>query len=122
MDNPKHPNFGKGRDENLAYLEAQASKLHGRDNALGSLLRERRSTHGDWIAQSATAEEIFQIIMARNPELSFSQVQALHMICTKLSRIACGNPDEPDHWRDIAGYATLAADAIPVPTEANVAE
>jgi hypothetical protein len=25
----------------------------------------------------------------------------------KMSRILCGNPNEPDHWRDIAGYATL---------------
>lgn len=120
-DTTKHPNFGKGRDENLAYLEAQSSKLHGRDNALGSLLRERGSTHGDWVAQSATAEVLFQTIMAREPDLSASQVQAVHMICTKLSRIACGDPDEVDHWRDIAGYATLAADAIPVPTEATSA-
>jgi hypothetical protein len=114
LDNAKHPNFGKGRDENLAALDAAASKLHGRNNALGGLLRERRSTHGDWIAQSATAEILFQTIMVREPELSASQKQAIHMICTKLSRIACGDPDEVDHWRDIAGYAALAADAIPV--------
>lgn len=120
-DTTKHPNFGRGRDENLAYLEAQTSKLHGRDDALGSLLRERGSTHGDWVAQSATAETLYQVLMSRAGDLSSSQAQAIHMICTKLSRIACGNPDERDHWRDIAGYATLAADAIPVPTEATTA-
>jgi hypothetical protein len=30
------------------------------------------------------------------------------MICVKLARIACGDATERDHWRDIAGYATLA--------------
>jgi Domain of unknown function (DUF6378) len=113
LDNEKHPNFGKGRDENLAVLEAAAAKLHGKDNALGSLLKTRGSTHGDWIAQSATSESLYATLMSRNPDLSSSQVQAIHMICTKLSRIVCGNPDEPDHWRDIAGYATLAMNAIP---------
>jgi len=33
--------------------------------------------------------------------------QSLAMIALKLSRILCGDPQEPDHWRDIAGYATL---------------
>ena len=30
------------------------------------------------------------------------------MILHKVARIMAGNPKEADHWRDIAGYATLA--------------
>jgi hypothetical protein len=40
------------------------------------------------------------------------QKEAIEMICHKLGRILCGNPDTPDHWLDIAGYATLAHDLI----------
>ncbi len=30
------------------------------------------------------------------------------MICLKISRIVTGDPEHPDNWHDIAGYATLA--------------
>lgn len=33
--------------------------------------------------------------------------EALAMIATKIARIVNGNSDDPDHWRDIAGYAEL---------------
>ena len=31
------------------------------------------------------------------------------MIAHKLGRICAGDPDFPDHYKDIAGYATLVA-------------
>jgi hypothetical protein len=34
------------------------------------------------------------------------QQEALHMICSKMSRIMC-NPNHKDSWHDIAGYALL---------------
>jgi hypothetical protein len=40
--------------------------------------------------------------------LSSTQLEALDMICSKLARIVCGDPNEPDHWHDIGGYAKLA--------------
>jgi hypothetical protein len=33
----------------------------------------------------------------------------LHQICVKMARINCGDPDFPDHFADIAGYADLTA-------------
>lgn len=33
--------------------------------------------------------------------------ESIDMILTKISRIVSGNPSEPDHWDDIAGYAFL---------------
>ena len=37
---------------------------------------------------------------------------ALDMIFHKLARIGCGNNREIDHWRDIAGYATLVENEL----------
>jgi len=33
--------------------------------------------------------------------------ESLEMIMHKVGRIVNGNPYEPDHWHDIAGYAQL---------------
>jgi hypothetical protein len=38
-------------------------------------------------------------------------MEALEMICTKIARILSGNPNDPDHWKDIAGYAELGGEA-----------
>lgn len=40
-------------------------------------------------------------------DMSFVQREALHMICSKLARIRCGDINKIDSWHDIAGYATL---------------
>ena len=40
-------------------------------------------------------------------DMSFVQREALHMICSKLARIRCGDVNKIDSWHDIAGYATL---------------
>jgi hypothetical protein len=34
------------------------------------------------------------------------------MILMKLARVIAGNPNEPDHWRDIAGYAELVVRSL----------
>ena len=44
--------------------------------------------------------------------LSPQQQEALEMICHKIARIVAGNPNFVDHWRDIAGYATLVANEL----------
>lgn len=44
--------------------------------------------------------------------LSFEQCEALDMIQHKIGRILSGNPNEPDHWHDIAGYATLVENIL----------
>jgi hypothetical protein len=40
------------------------------------------------------------------------QIEALHMICHKLGRIAAGDIDYADSWHDIAGYAKLVEDRL----------
>jgi hypothetical protein len=74
-------------------------------------LKERGRTHGDFTETAHVAQELKSLLYAaqsthngaRTPAMS----EALDMICTKLARIVCGDPNEPDHWRDIAGYARL---------------
>jgi len=41
------------------------------------------------------------------PQLSYSQVEAITMILHKLARIANGDANYDDSWKDIAGYAEL---------------
>ena len=78
------------------------------------ILAERGKTHGDFGA-NAEISEALMAVLARGPSydlLTPTQVHALRMATHKMGRIVSGNPNEPDHWRDIAGYAELAADRI----------
>jgi len=74
------------------------------------LLNEREATHGDWRHTAEIAQTLKECW--RYSALTTSQREALDMIATKIARILSGNADEPDHWRDIAGYATLAAEHL----------
>jgi hypothetical protein len=77
---------------------------------VNSTLAERGKTHGDFRVQAATTQAIKNAYeQSPNwPHMSDVQREALDMIAGKIGRILCGNPDEPDHYHDIAGYATLA--------------
>ncbi len=70
------------------------------------ILNEREKTHGHWLLQAAFSQKLKDMVTVSSG-LSNSQREALQMICVKISRIVYGNNNEPDHWRDIAGYATL---------------
>lgn len=77
-------------------------------------LNERGKTHGDFRENG----RIMQLLKdgARTgvnwETLSHEQREALDMILHKIGRILSGNPNEADHWRDIAGYATLCQQII----------
>lgn len=74
-------------------------------------LNERGKTHGDFKENSRISQEIKATIHGAR-QLSDPQAEALDMIAHKISRILAGNPNEPDHWRDIAGYATLIVNQL----------
>lgn len=76
---------------------------------LNEVLEERKKTHGDWKQQSRLSQVLKGIIRQSEyySKLSLPQCEALDMILHKVSRIVEGNPNEKDHWLDIAGYATL---------------
>lgn len=72
------------------------------------LLVEREQTHGDFRITAQVAQQLkasFRTIHYQG--LSAMHREALDMIATKLARILSGNPNEPDHWLDLAGYAKL---------------
>lgn len=77
------------------------------------LLQERAKTHGDYNQTAKTAQMIKRLFQHAPAQMDFSerQKESLDMIAVKLARIMCGDPHEPDHWRDIAGYALLAIGA-----------
>lgn len=83
------------------------------------LIQTRKSTHGEWCLQADMAHRLkSEMHFTRIPgagwdNLTASQQEALDMIAVKISRILSGNPNEPDHWDDIAGYALLGKGGHP---------
>jgi len=72
-------------------------------------LIERGKTHGDFRTNGSIMQRL-KTDMRAEPgwdNLTEEQKEALEMIQHKIGRILSGNPNEPDHWKDIAGYATL---------------
>lgn len=73
------------------------------------VIATRENTHGDYREVAFTAQLLkANCRTAGNYEcLPPVMKESLDMFCSKMARILHGNADEPDHWRDIAGYAEL---------------
>lgn len=85
------------------------------ENSTEQLLKDRGKVHGNWRFNSNV-----QYLLKNQIRLGLKdrelegltapkpwQVEALEMICVKMARIIAGDPNHPDHWRDICGYALL---------------
>lgn len=83
-------------------------------NTTKTVLAERGVRYGKFSEQAATSRLLLGNFNAAlgGKAMSADQFEAVSMICVKLSRIAHGDPDYEDNWRDIAGYATLVADRL----------
>lgn len=78
-------------------------------SSIADTLKQRGTTHGDFEVNSAVSQGIRDALKLGNYEqLPPVMREALDMFGHKMARICSGNPMEPDHWHDIAGYATLA--------------
>jgi hypothetical protein len=81
-----------------------------------ALLEERGARYGKFIDHAWVTQHLKDVISIqakKNREgLHVDQKEALDMICHKIGRIVCGDPDYVDSWRDIAGYALLVADRL----------
>lgn len=76
----------------------------------------RESSHGSFVARSEVAQRLQAEMRGTGgwAKLTAPQRQALVEISGKISRILCGgDANNPDHWHDIAGYATLAEESLP---------
>jgi hypothetical protein len=80
------------------------------------ILADRGSRYGNYLEQATLCSgirwHVLGTIERRGMEIAPDQHDALYMISVKLSRIANGDPNYADNWRDIAGYATLVADRL----------
>lgn len=85
-------------------------------DSLSTLLAERQKTHGDYGRHACVTQAIKRVFQAPGLPgalaLDDSQKESLDMIAHKIGRILAGDPNHEDHWRDIAGYATLVADRL----------
>lgn len=73
-------------------------------------LEERGSKYGDFTDVSDTIQDL-KGVMHNHPnwkKLSPDKKEALEMIQHKIGRILNGDPNYPDSWHDIGGYAKLA--------------
>lgn len=79
-----------------------------------STLNARENSHGDFRDNGAVMQELKNIVHGTTnwESLALHQREALDMICHKIGRILCGDPNHADHWHDIAGYATLCENII----------
>jgi hypothetical protein len=79
------------------------------------LLAERELTHGDFQATALIAQR-FKDISKSTPNwganLTDVQRESLEGIFTKIARILSGDPNHPDHWRDIEGGAHLVTERL----------
>jgi hypothetical protein len=80
-------------------------------------LNERGQRYGKFTEHAEVTQQlkgVIRIYLRRRPVGTFDadQQEALDMICHKIGRIICGDPDYADSWHDIAGYAQLVADRL----------
>src|SRR5687767_13780102 len=82
------------------------------DAATSAILNERSTTHGSF-TDNAKYGQTLRLLFRQSKgwvHATTIQQEALDMIACKLSRILSGQPEFEDHWRDLAGYATLAVE------------
>ena len=83
---------------------------------INALLAERGKTHGDYEIHAAITQNLKRVMCHYacdlDRKIDDDMRETLDMIAHKIGRIIAGNPSEPDHWRDIAGYAQLVANRL----------
>lgn len=82
---------------------------------IDDLLAERAQQyhpHGSFDDVARTSGAIRTAVFSGSSHLSFTMQESVMMIANKLARVAHGDPRNPDHWADIAGYATLVAQQL----------
>jgi hypothetical protein len=78
------------------------------------LVTERPKTHGVFLENAAFTQAAMNLMMRQRnwSRLRPTMREALHMFMHKAARILTGDPDEPDHWDDIGGYAKLVSQEL----------
>lgn len=81
------------------------------------VLSERGANYGDFVFVAYKSQQIQTLLRTDDKDKKYNATQreALQMIASKLSRIACGDARHRDSWIDIAGYAQLVANSLTDP-------
>lgn len=79
-----------------------------------AILDERQQTHGDFTDNARVMQELKEVCRGAPNwgRLTPVQREGLDMIMHKVGRILSGNPDYPDHWDDIQGYARCVSERL----------
>ena len=99
---------GKCETDARCWLQIDEAPVQSVD----AILAERQQTHGEFRSHAAISQSLKASMRLVNEgkgwdALTAQQAEALEMIAHKIARILNGNPNYPDHWADIARYATL---------------
>ena len=81
---------------------------------LDEILRSRGETYGPFSGHAQITQDIKRTMQVAPKwgDLTDAQREALEMIAHKIGRILNGDPNYPDSWADIAGYAQLVVNIL----------
>jgi hypothetical protein len=84
---------------------------------INDILAERGKRYGIFSKHASLTQNLKKVMQDFEDgdawaRLNGDQQEALQMIQHKIGRILNGNPNYPDSWIDIAGYATLVANRL----------
>lgn len=76
---------------------------------IDQILAERGSNYGDWGLECRMNEIITETLATGEGwnQMAATQREAMRRLVVKMVRIANGNPDHLDSWKDLEGYARL---------------
>lgn len=73
-------------------------------------LKDRGNAYGDYATIARMTQAVIKTLSTGGSNVALRTAthnETLHMVAHKLARVAVGDPNHEDTWRDIAGYATL---------------
>lgn len=84
------------------------------ETSLEETLEARGNRYGEFKENAEVAQKLKAVFReSRNWEyLEPYQQEALDIIASKISRLLSGDPNYPDNWHDIQGFAKLVEDRL----------
>jgi len=82
---------------------------------IDDILKERGMRYGNYLRQTMITRDLKNLMRAYcdfEQMLAPDQADSLDQWAVKVARILNGDPNYPDNWRDIQGYAKLVADRL----------
>jgi hypothetical protein len=115
VDSPEFAKVAERMEAEMAKPKQAAKKSAETPlNKTEKILAERGKNYGKFYSHAGITQDLKRniVLTPSYGKCDDSMREALDMIAHKIGRILNGNPFYEDSWRDIAGYATLVADAL----------